>query len=195
MYGRFFILSLSFRADFWPFSVIRPYLPSIGYVSRSRTVQLVSDFFSALGPWAQAIPRPFLSAIATVIYVVLAIVGANSFYHALDTLLIMLAYWLAIYCTIMIEEHLIFRHGSFANWNFADIDKPRKLPFGAAAFASLALGWVGAVLGMSSVWFVGPLALKISPPFGGDIGFELSMTFAGITYPVFRYFEKKWWKY
>lgn len=115
--------------------------------------------FQVLGPWAQAIPRPFLSAVATIVYVVLAIVGANSFYHALDTLLILLAYWLAIYCTIMLEEHLIFRKGDFANWNLEDIDRPSKLPFGAASFGALALGWVGAVLGMSTTWYVGVLAL------------------------------------
>lgn len=95
----------------------------------------------------------------------------------------------------MIEEHLIFRKGDFANWNFEDIDRPSKLPFGAASFGALALGWVGAVLGMSTTWYVGVLALKISQPFGADIGFELAMAFSGVSYPIFRYIEKKYWKY
>jgi len=49
----------------------------------------------------------------------------------------------------------------------------------------------GFVLGMSQVWYVGVLARKIEPKFGGDIGFELAAAFAGITYPIARYIEKK----
>jgi len=49
----------------------------------------------------------------------------------------------------------------------------------------------GFVLGMSQVWYIGVLAGKIEPKFGGDIGFELAAAFAGIVYPISRYFEKK----
>lgn len=68
-----------------------------------------------------------------------------------------------------------------------------RLPCGfAAAFAACA-GVSGAAVGMASTWYVAPLALDISAPFGGDIvrrdvaidradrqGFELSAAFAGI---------------
>jgi len=152
--------------------------------------------FQVLGPWAQAIPRPLLVVVGTGIYIALAIAGADHFESALDTLLIMLAYWLAIYCTIMIEEHLIFRKGSFKNWNFQDLATPKKLPMGLAALVALILGWVGAILGMASVWYVGVLGKMIGDPkFGGDIGFELAATFAAISYPPLRYLEKRYWKY
>ena len=49
----------------------------------------------------------------------------------------------------------------------------------------------GAVLGMSQVWYIGVLAKKIEPEFGGDIGFELAAAFAGTVYPIARYIEKK----
>jgi len=49
---------------------------------------------------------------------------------------------------------------------------------------------VGFVLGMSQVWYVGVLAKKIQPEFGGDIGFELAAAFSGIVYPIARYIEK-----
>lgn len=49
----------------------------------------------------------------------------------------------------------------------------------------------GFVLGMSQVWYIGVLAKKIEPEFGGDIGFELAAAFAGIVYPIARYLEKK----
>ena len=49
----------------------------------------------------------------------------------------------------------------------------------------------GCVLGMSQAWYIGVLARKIEPEFGGDIGFELAAVFAGIVYPIARYIEKK----
>jgi purine-cytosine permease-like protein len=49
----------------------------------------------------------------------------------------------------------------------------------------------GFILGMSQVWYIGVLAKKIEPKFGGDIGFELAAAFAGTVYPIARYFEKK----
>ena len=50
---------------------------------------------------------------------------------------------------------------------------------------------VGFALGMAQPWYVGVLAGKIEPEFGGDIGFELAAAFAGIVYPMARYVEKK----
>ena len=46
-------------------------------------------------------------------------------------------------------------------------------------------------MGMSQVWYIGVLAGKIEPKFGGDIGFELAAAFAGTVYPIARYIEKK----
>jgi len=176
--GRFFLIILAL-------SIIANNIPNI--YSFGLT-------FQVLGPWAQMIPRPLLSLAATIIYVVLAIVGADSFESALDTLLILLAYWLAIYSSIMLLEHHIFRKGSFENWDFNDIDTPRRLPLGAAAFAALCIGWAGAILGMASVWFVGPLAKQIgNPAFGGDIGFELAAAFTIVSYIPLRWIEKKKW--
>ena len=43
---------------------------------------------------------------------------------------------------------------------------------------------MGAVLGMSQAWFMGPS--------GGDVGFELAFAFSATSYCVMRYFEKKY---
>jgi hypothetical protein len=45
---------------------------------------------------------------------------------------------------------------------------------------------------MATPWYVGVLGRKIGDPtFGGDIGFELSGGFTMITYPIFRYIERR----
>lgn len=94
----------------------------------------------ALHPWLQAIPRPFISIIGTIVYVVLGIVGVDHFESWLDTLLVMLSYWLAIYCTILLEEHLIFRRGKWVNYEPDKIANWKSLPVGIAAFVALSAG-------------------------------------------------------
>jgi len=94
----------------------------------------------ALHPWFQAIPRPFISLIGTVVYVVLAVIGVDHFESWLDTLLVLLSYWLAIYTTIIIEEHLIFRRGKWANYEPDRIADWKSLPVGIAASVALGAG-------------------------------------------------------
>ena len=94
----------------------------------------------ALHPWFQVIPWPFISIIGTVVYVVLAIVGVDHFESWLATLLSLLSYWLAIYSTILIEEHLIFRRGKWSNYDPDRIADRTSLPVGIAAFVALGAG-------------------------------------------------------
>lgn len=66
----------------------------------------------------------------------------------------------------------------------------RLLPPGVAAVGAFLFGVLGAVIGMSQAWFVGPVAIHIGePPYGGDIGFELAFGFSAVTYIVFRMVE------
>ena len=94
----------------------------------------------ALHPWVQAIPRPFICVIGTIIYAVLSIIGVNRFDRWLATSLVMLSYWLAIYSTIVIEEHLIFRRGKWENYDPDRIADWKALPVGIAAFVALGAG-------------------------------------------------------
>lgn len=59
----------------------------------SRLALTLDSAFQAFGKFAQSIPRMFLVILGTAIYIVLAIVGANHFGTILDTLLVILAYW------------------------------------------------------------------------------------------------------
>ncbi len=120
-------------------------------------------------------------------------------------------YWLAIFSTILVEEHLIFRRGKWSNYNPDDYGSPEHLPLGVAAFFALACGIMGAVFGMATEWYVGIIGRKSTfrcfssipsadscccpvgdPVFGGDCGFELSCAFTAITYPIFRWIERKY---
>lgn len=82
------------------------------------------------------------------------------------------SYWLAIYVTILIEEHFIFRKGNvsrplailfvlrrisdhpliqFDNYALDQWNDPSKMPVGYAVAATVVVGAVGAILGMAQV--------------------------------------------
>ena len=66
-------------------------------------------------------------------------------------------YWLAIYATVVIEEHFIFRKGKFANYNAAEAwNRSDMLPISIAALVAACFGIAGAVLGMAQIWWIGP---------------------------------------
>ena len=69
---------------------------------------------------------------------------------------------------------------------------PTLLPPGVAAVTAFFFGILGAVMGMSQVWFIGPIGKLIGDPaFGGDVGFELAFSFAAVSYIILRTIELK----
>lgn len=130
--------------------------------------------------------------VITAIYIPVAIVGADQFSSTLEYFLGILGYWLAIFVTIIIEEHFIFRKGKFANYHAAETWNDRhRLPIGLGAMAAFCFGVAGIVVGMCQVWFTGPLGKLVGGPRGGDIGFELASGFTAVSYPIFRAIEIK----
>lgn len=126
--------------------------------------------FQAFGKYFQLIPRFFLCIVCTVVYIVLALTGYNHFESWFDTLLVLLSYWLAIYSTILIQEHFIFRRGSFKRYNLEGYNTFSNLPLGVAAGLATGCGIAGAVCGMSQQWYVGPIGKMIGGASGADIG-------------------------
>ena len=51
---------------------------------------------------------------------------------------------------------------------------PIRLPLGAAGVLAGCFGVAGAVVGMSEVWYTGPLGKMAGAVFGADLGFEVS---------------------
>lgn len=137
------------------------------------------------GRWWQSIKRYVWTLIGAVIYVAIALPAASNFNETLTNFMLIIAYWLGPWGTILILEHFVFRHGRY---NVDDWNTPSRLPIGWAAIVSMILGLVGVVLGAAQVYYTGPIG-KLVGPFGMDVGFELGVVFAAISYLILRRIE------
>ncbi len=131
----------------------------------------------------QRVPRYIWTLIGAVLYVIIAIVGSSNFSATLDNFLLVIAYWLGPWGIVLISEHFFFRHGRY---NVDDWNTPGRLPLGWAAIIALALGLVGVLLGASQSLYTGPVAKALG---GVDIGFELGVILAFVSYLILRPIE------
>jgi NCS1 nucleoside transporter family len=139
-----------------------------------------------LGKTFQRLNRAVWTLIGAVIYVLIAVPAAANFNETLTNFLLLIAYWIGPWSIILILEDFIFRRG---HYNADDWNTPSKLPIGWAALVSLVAGLGGVLLGAAQLYYVGPIARLFNPPYGMDIGFELGLIFAGITYFFLRRVE------
>ncbi|PSS29728.1 hypothetical protein PHLCEN_2v2876 [Hermanssonia centrifuga] len=145
----------------------------------------------ALGRPFALVPRFFWVFLAFVIYTVAGVAGREHFSEILSNFLSILSYWTAFFIVIVAEEHFIFRrkNGPLGGYNLDDWDSPSRLPVGVAGIVAGCCGVAGAVVGMSEVWYTGPLGAKAGAMFGADLGFELAAAFAAVSYPPLRWLE------
>ena len=147
-----------------------------------------------LGKAFQHVHRAVWTLVGAVIYVILALLLAGNFDSTLSSFLLLVAYWLGPWSIILILEHFVFRHGRY---NLEDWNTPGRLPVGWAAIIAMAIGLFGAFLGADQVIVignqfipaVGPIASLINRPNGMDIGFELGVVLAAISYLILRRVE------
>ena len=123
--------------------------------------------FQILGRAAQRVPRFIWNTIGVIIYTVCALAGRNSLSEIFTNFLALMGYWVAIWIAITIEEQIIFRRLTVYDWT--TWDRQNKLPVGISALIAFLIGWVGAILCMAQVWYVGPIARQV-----GDYGADVS---------------------
>ena len=142
--------------------------------------------FQVLGKVWKAVPRYFWATVASIIYFVCAVAGRDHLFLIFQNFLALMGYWVVIFLTIVFEEHTIFRRKTGFNW--AAYEERSKLPVGVAASIAFLVGWVGPIVGMSQVWWVGPAARHLGDA-GGDLGDWLGIGFTAVVFPPLRYLE------
>ncbi|KAB8268555.1 hypothetical protein BDV30DRAFT_230617 [Aspergillus minisclerotigenes] len=138
-----------------------------------------------LGRYGPRIPRPLLTTLEVVIYTVCAIVAREYLREIMENFLPLMSYWIVAWLAVCLEETWIFRRGRDYDWTVWN--NPHRLPMGLAAGASFVFGILGAVLGMSQSYFVGPIAKAL--PQNCDLGMWLAFGFTAVVYPAFRCVE------
>lgn len=112
--------------------------------------------FQILGRLAARIPRVIWNTFGVVVWTIFALAGRDHLAEIFTNFLALMGYWVSIWIAIMLEEHYIFRrtHGfDWSKWN-----QQKYLPIGLAALVAFLVGWVGAILSMAQVWYIGPFA-------------------------------------
>ncbi len=139
-----------------------------------------------LGTAFQRVNRAVWTLIGAIVYILIALATGANFNETLSNFLLLIAYWLGPWSIILILEHVVFRRGRY---NVEDWNTPGRLPIGWAALVSMAVGLGGVLLGAAQVYYVGPIAKLVNPPYGIDVGFELGLVLAGIAYFFLRRVE------
>lgn len=139
-----------------------------------------------LGRYGKAVPRWLWSSILTLIGMVLAMAGREHLLTIFQNFVSLMGYWVMLMITIVGMEHGLFCRGRTFDWTAWQ--NMSYLPVGYAAFVSFIIGWVGAIVGMSQVWYIGPVSEAAS---NADLGMWLGCGFALVTFPPLRYLELK----
>lgn len=142
--------------------------------------------FQVLGRYAERTPRWLLSCISVIIYTACALGGRDYLFSIFENFLALMGYWVTIFIVIVLEEHLIFRRSRGFDW--AAWSDRSKLPLGLAAFTAFVIGWVGAIMSMYQVYYVGPIAKLVSED-GADLGIWVGSSLAMLVFPPLRWFE------
>lgn len=144
---------------------------ALGLISNTVAPTYSSSIdFQILGRYAEKVPRIIWNTFGVIIYTVCALAGRGHLSEIFTNFLALMGYWVAIWFAILIEERYIFRRQAGYNW--AAWDDPSKLPIGIAAFIAFVVGWVGAILCMAQVWYVGPIA-RLVGEYGADVSLSL----------------------
>jgi len=147
-----------------------------------------------LHPVFMKVPRLFYVIAFTAVYLIAAIAGREHFGEILSDFASLLSYWTAFFTVIMILEFEWFRRkggplGPIDPQVFNDFS---QLPPGYACCAAIAIAIGGCVPSMSETWYIGPIALAVAKPYGGDLGFEFSAVFTFVSYLILRTCEIKY---
>lgn len=142
--------------------------------------------FQTLAHSLERIPRWVWVCVSAVVSTTCALGGRNKLLEILQNFLAVVGYWVTIFLSIVLEEHLFFKRTRPFDWTaWSDW---RRLPLGIAALSSFLIGWAGTIVGMDQIWYKGPIGAMVGRH-GADLGIWLGCGFALVVYPPMRAVE------
>ena len=143
-FGKFIVVVLSF-------STVAAIVVNI--YSLGLSAQVVSS-------WALKIPRFVWSIAGTIVFTVAAMVGRDHLVSIMNNFLLMLAYWLTPFISVLAVEHWWFRR--HVGYNLDAWNKQKLLPIGLAASTTFICGFALGMVSCSQQFLVGPLATAVA---------------------------------
>ncbi|CCH59316.1 hypothetical protein TBLA_0B04820 [Henningerozyma blattae CBS 6284] len=137
------------------------------------------------------VPRIFWTFASNAVILGIAIPACYYFTSFMQNFMDSISYFLAIYIAMSLSEHFIYRKGKFENYNIEDWNNPKNLPIGYAGVSGLIVGAFGVAIGMVQTYWRGEIGRLIGKD-GGDIGFELGLSWSFIAYNLIRPLELKY---
>jgi len=151
-----------------------------------------------LGRYGKMVPRYIWVCFIVLIYFVCAIAGRDHLFQIFQNFLALMGYWIMIFVSIVLEEHVLFRVGGLgplgrgSGFEWKRWEDQTYLPVGWAALLSFLIGWAGAIIGMYQAWYVGPVSKLVGDAGGADIGVWLAVAFTCVTFPGLRWLELRY---
>jgi purine-cytosine permease-like protein len=116
-----------------------------------------------------------------------AIAASRSFLSTLSTLVSIAGYMTGPTVCVFLIEWLYFRKADPSKLDPTIWNDAAALPSGIPAIISSLVPWALIITSMSTGWYVGPIAMRIS-----DLAYELGTVTAGLLYFPLRLLEVRW---
>jgi purine-cytosine permease-like protein len=152
----------------------------------SPPIYSVSFSLQLISRHTERVSRYIWPIFTTMLYVAIAIVAYDHFAAWLGNFLVIFGYWVAVYQTIACCEHYLFLRGE-RGYRPDEYQDATMLPKGWAALAGTVAGILGTVLGMVTIFWVGPAAKALG---GVDVGMLMAFVLGGATFVGVRVWEK-----
>ena len=137
------------------------------------------------------VPRIVWTLTANILTLAISIPACYYFSTFINYFMDSIGYNLAIYISIALTEHFVFRKGSWKNYKIEDWNSWERLPLGVAGTCAFIVAAFGVALGMVQTYWAGEIGRLIGE-YGGDIGFELAASWAFVVYIILRPLEIKY---
>lgn len=141
-----------------------------------------------MGQSWKIVPRWTWTIALVIVQLACALAGSDKVFVVFQNFLALMGYWLTIMICIVALEHVLFQKARGVVIDWAAWENKQVLPVGLAALIAFLLGWMGAILGTSQVWYVGPIARLIADT-GADVGVWVGCGFALVVFPPLRLLE------
>lgn len=145
----------------------------------------------AFSSYTMKIPRVCWTVAANFVTLAICIPAYYKFASVMSNFMNLIAYYLAIYESMCLSQHLIWNKGNMFAIDYLRYNDKTAYPYGLAGVFGFCCGIAGVVVGMDQEWYHGPIGRLIGE-YGGDIGFELGAAFAFIGFNLMRPIEIKY---